>query len=84
MHGCADCLELVAQDLGGPQRLPQSLPTLPAGDQRPGRGGVTPGRPEALPALRESRLVAGAVLLTECNTPRYRENHLPPVRWTDA
>ena len=41
----------------GPQRLPRPLPSLPAGDHRPGRGGVAPGRPEALPTLRTPRLV---------------------------
>ena len=41
----------------GPQRLPRPLPPLPAGDHRPGRGGVAPGRPEALSALRDEGMV---------------------------
>ena len=41
----------------GSQRLPRSLPSLPPRDHRPRRGGMAPGGPEALPALREARMV---------------------------
>ena len=35
----------------GPERLPRTLTSLPAGNHRPGRSAVEQGGPEALPAL---------------------------------
>ena len=55
--GCGDCLELVAEDVQGPHRLLRPLPPLLAGDHRPGRGGVAPDGPPALPALRSEGVV---------------------------
>ena len=39
------------------QRVPRPLPALPAGNHRPGWGGVAQNGPEALPALRKGRVV---------------------------
>ena len=57
--GCADCLELVAEDLQDQNDYRGPLPPLPAGGHRPGRCGVAPDSPEALPALRQGRMVKG-------------------------
>ena len=57
VSSCRDCLELVAEWPRRRQRVPRPLPPLPAGDHRPGWGGVAPGGPEALPALRTPALV---------------------------
>ena len=49
------------------------------------QGGVACARrPEALPALRDDRLVTGAGLLTGYIAPRYSINYLLPVRWSVA
>ena len=58
VHGCADCLELVAQDrTWRTTMITWSLPALPPGDHRPGWGGVAQDSPEALPALWGGRMV---------------------------
>ena len=41
----------------GPHRLPRRLPSLLAGDHRPGRSGVASGGSEAMPALRSEGVV---------------------------
>ena len=56
MAGCGDCLELVAEDLQD-HTVPRPLPSLPAGDHRPGRSGVASGGLEAMPALRSEGVV---------------------------
>ena len=41
----------------GRERIPRTLPALPAQDHRPGQGAVEQDSPEALPALRKGRVV---------------------------
>ena len=50
----------------------------------PRAGWLGAGRPEALPALRDDRLVTGAGLLTVYIALRYPVNYLLPVRWSVA
>ena len=47
----------LAEDLDEDNEHLGELPALPAGDYRLGRGGVAPDSPEALPVLREARMV---------------------------
>ena len=42
--GCDECLEPRRRGPAGPQRLPRPLPSLPAGDHRPGAGWNGAGR----------------------------------------
>ena len=58
--GCADCLELAAEDLEKDNEHLGELPPLPAGDLRPERRRVAARRPCALPALREGRMVTNS------------------------
>ena len=50
--GCADCLELVVEDVQDHNDYRGHCLHC-----RPRRGGMAPGGPEALPALREARMV---------------------------
>ena len=48
VHGCADCLELVAQDLADHNDYLVTACTA-AGDHRPRRSGVAPAGPPGCP-----------------------------------
>ena len=57
VRGCGDCLELVAEDLSDQKHIHGPLPTLQSGNPCQGRSRLASGRPESLPALRQTGVV---------------------------
>ena len=86
VHGCKDCLELVAQDLADENDSRRHC--LHCRREISAQGGVpvAPDGPEALPAMREGRMVTNsrALSLALSKTPAARGSTSSPARTDDT